>query len=257
MTDLKDMRAMMDENNEGNSTPAENQKKSSDREIVNEHVSPSGGSGGASSSKIESVEILAALGFGFTMLFYGFDAVNTFNTDPNVKVYDDDTTPKYSAWLISDPTMNSIELWLSGVILFITGIFEALNQKIMEANICTIYSAFWILSWYVSIVENNTNYLNQYGGELPTMDELAVFHLIFCIIAAFFAIGRLKEKKIKLACHAAFAVFLLFMVIFDFSKKKALLRIAGIFAFIDAIVWWYYALGTLINEGLGDIVPMF
>ena len=58
-----------------------NQKKSSDREIVNEHVSPSGGSGGASSSKIESVEILAALGFGFTMLFYGFDAVNTFNTD--------------------------------------------------------------------------------------------------------------------------------------------------------------------------------
>ena len=89
------------------------------------------------------------------------------------------------------------------------------------------------------------------------MDELGLFHLLFLIIAACFAIAKLKSKKIELACHGAFALFLLLMVIFYFTKEKVLLRIAGIFGFIDAAVWWYLGFGSLINEGMGDIVPMF
>jgi succinate-acetate transporter protein len=204
-------------------------------------------------SKIENIEILAAIGFGFTMLFYAFDAVNTFNTDPLNKIKKND----YDVWLIADPTLNSLELWLSGVVLFITGIFEALNEKIMDANICVIYSSFWITTWYFSVDNGNGNNINSYGGDRPTMDELGLYHLLFLIIAAVFAIAKLKSKKIELACHGAFAVFLLFMVIFYFTKEKILLRIAGIFGFIDAAVWWYLGFGSLINEGMGDIVPMF
>ena len=205
-------------------------------------------------SKIENIEILAAIGFGFTMLFYAFDAVNAFNTD--IKNKQSEGT-KYNVWMIADPTLNSLELWLSGVVLFITGIFEALNEKIMDANICVIYSSFWITTWYFSVDSYGNTHENGYGGDRPTMDELGLYHLLFLIIAAVFAIAKLKSKKIELACHGAFAAFLLFMVIFYFTKAKVLLRIAGIFGFIDAAVWWYLGFGSLINEGMGDIVPMF
>ena len=205
-------------------------------------------------SKIENIEILAAIGFGFTMLFYAFDAVNTFNTDKENKIgHPNGPTSKYDVWLIADPTLNSLELWLSGVVLFITGIFEALNEKVMDANICIIYSSFWITTWFFS--SGKSGYSTS--SDDPTMDELGLFHLLFLIIAAVFAIAKLKSKKIELACHGAFAVFLLFMVIFYFTKEKVLLRIAGIFGFIDAAVWWYLGFGSLINEGMGDIVPMF
>lgn len=148
------------------------------------------------------------------------------------------------------PTLGTL-VGIGGVVLYIAGFYDWYQNKTMASFMDFVFSLLHLTIYF-------TAYFSKYG--IPVSHDYhsylqGTFYGIYLAGVLFFIIGIKDKGALHLLSFTLYAVGLVLLILWEFSKRSTFRTISGYFIFVGSCFFWICGLGKLLSRVFG--LPSF